>query len=81
MKTLLQTQLNEIKSVFRSPTLKQKESHGRICQTLCSVSFVGAVSVTFTETHATLYIVGKIVALIFWGVVLFLASAVLNKGE
>lgn len=71
----------EAKSAFRTPTLKQKEAYGRLSHTLCAASLIGAVSVTFTETHASVPVLVKIAALIFWGVLLFCVGALLSKGE
>ena len=71
----------ETKSVLRSPTPKQKEAYGRLSHTLCAAALISSVSVAFTESHATLYVVSKVSALVFWGVVLFWIGAVLSKGE
>jgi hypothetical protein len=81
MNQRLHALLNDIKSALTSPTQKQKESYGRMAQTLSTASFIGAVTVVFTEIHATLYVTAKIAALFFWGMVLFLVGAILSKGE
>lgn len=73
--------LLETKSAFRNPTLKQKEAYGRLAHTLSAASLVGAVTVMFTETVATPYVVAKIGALVFWGVLLFWTGAILSRGE
>ena len=72
---------DELKSALRTPTLKQKDAYGRFSHTLSAASFVGAATVMFAETHASLYAVGRIAALIFWAVVLFVIGAILSKGE
>lgn len=71
----------ETKGAFRTPTLKQKEAYGRLSHTFCAASMIGAVTVIFTETHATMFVLAKIAALIFWGVLLFWTGAILSKGE
>ncbi len=81
MKKRLNLLLQETKSAFRAPTLKQKEAYGRLSHTLSAASLIGAVTVMFTETHATAYVVSKIAALVFWGVLLFWVGAILSKGE
>lgn len=68
-------------SVFKTPTTKQKEAYGRVFHTLSSASIIGAVSVMFTETQATLYVVTKICALFAWGVLLFVLGALMCKGD
>lgn len=73
--------LQETKSAFRTPTAKQKEAYGRLMHTLSAASFIGAVSVMFSETQASLYVVTKISALVIWGVLLFWVGAILSKGE
>lgn len=77
----LQRLLEETKSAFRTPTLKQKEAYGRLSHTLSAASLIAAVSVMFAETEASLYVVSKVVSLVFWGVLLFWVGAVLSKGE
>lgn len=42
---------------------------------------IGAISVMFAEKNATLPVLAKIAALIFWGVLLFWTGALLSKGE
>lgn len=73
--------LIETRNAFCAPDVKQKEAYGRLSHTLSAASLVGAVSVMFTETEATLYVSGKIAALVFWGVLLFWVGAILSKGE
>lgn len=73
--------LHETKCAFRTPTLKQKEAYGRLSHTFCAASLIGAVTVTFTEANFTMASVGKVGALIFWGVLLFWTGAILSKGE
>jgi len=73
--------LVETSSAFRTPTLKQKEAYGRLSHTFCAASMIGAVSVVFAETHATLFVIAKIAALVFWGMLLFCTGAILSKGE
>ena len=73
--------LVETMSAFRTPTLKQKEAYGRLSHTFCAASMIGAVTVIFTETHAALFVLAKIAALIFWGVLLFWTGAILSKGQ
>lgn len=73
--------LEETKKAFRTPTLKQKEAYGRLSHTLSAASLIGAVTVMFTETQATAYVVSKVAALVFWGVLLFWVGAILSKGE
>lgn len=73
--------LDETKSAFSTPTPKQKEAYGRLSHTLCAASLAGAVTVMFTETHASPYVVSRIGALVFWGVLLFWVGAILSKGE
>lgn len=73
--------LDETKSAFRTPTLKQKEAYGRLSHTLSAASLIGSVTVMFTETEATAYVVSKVAALVFWGVLLFWVGAILSKGE
>lgn len=77
----LEKLLQETKSAFRTPTLKQKEAYGRLSHTLSVASLIGGVTVMFTETQATPYVVLKVAALVFWGVVLFWVGAILSKGE
>ncbi len=77
----LEKLLDETKCAFRTPTLKQKEAYGRLSHTFCAASLIGAVTVTFTEANFSLTSVGKVAALIFWGVLLFWTGAILSKGE
>lgn len=72
--------LVETESAFRR-TLKQKEAYGRLSHTFCAASWIGAVTVIFTETHATLFVLAKIVALSLGGVLLLWLGALLLKGE
>lgn len=81
MKKRFERLLQDIKSAFRTPTLKQKEAYGRLSHTLCAASLIGSVSVMFTETNLSWYVFFKIAALIFWAVLLFWVGAVLSKGE
>lgn len=81
MKQKLRNLLTETKSAFQTPTAKQKEAYGRLCHTICAASWIGAVTVIFTETQATPFVLAKIGALIFWGVLLFWTGALLSKGE
>ena len=81
MNKQLEKLLIETKSAFRTPTLKQKESYGRLSHTFCAASMIGAVTVIFTETQATFFVLAKIAALIFWGMLLFWTGALLSKGE
>lgn len=79
--TRLKKLVHETKCAFRTPTLKQKEAYGRLSHTFCAASLIGAVTVTFTEPQMTLAVVGKVAALVFWGVLLFWTGAILSKGE
>lgn len=81
MKERLKKLLVETRGAFRMPTVKQKEAYGRLSLTFCAASMIGAVTVIFTEEHATFSVLVKVAALIFWGVLLFLAGAILSKGE
>ena len=81
MNKRIKTLLVETRSAFRTPTLKQKEAYGRLSHTFSAASWIGAVTVLFTETNATLFVLSKIAALIIWGVVLFWLGAILSKGE
>lgn len=73
--------LDETKCAFRTPTLKQKDAYGRLSHTFCAANLIGAVTVTFTEAQLSAASVGKVAALIFWGVLLFWTGAILSKGE
>lgn len=81
MEKRLQKLFQETKTAFRTPTVKQKDAYGRLSHTLCAASMIGAVTVMFTETVATSYVLFKIGALIFWGVLLFWVGSILSKGE
>ena len=80
MNSQLKRLLVETEIALRSPTLKQKEAYGRLSHTFCAASLIGAVTVMFTEANATLLVLAKIDALIFWGVLLFWSGAILSKG-
>ena len=80
MKKRLQVLLKETSEAFQSPTLKQKEAYGRLSHTFCAASLIAAVSVMFSATEASLDVVARIGALVFWGVLLFIVGAVLSKG-
>ena len=54
---------------------------GRLAHTLSAASLVGAVTVMFTETDATGYMLFEIGALIFWGVLLFWIGALASKAQ
>ena len=71
----------QTKGAVRTPTLKPKEEYGRLSHTLSAASLIGGVTVMITETHTTAYVVAKIGALDFWGVLLLWVGAVLSKGE
>ena len=71
----------EIRSTFRTPSLKQKDSYGRFCMAMSGACFVGAVTLGFSAPPSTTYMATKVVALVFWGVVLFLVGSILSKGE
>ena len=71
----------ETKGALRAPTKKQKEAYGRLSHTFCAASMIGAITVMFTEKDASLPVLAKIAALIFWGVLLFWTGALLSKGE
>jgi hypothetical protein len=81
MNPRLQKLVADTKSAFRTPTLKQKEAYGRLCHTFCAASVIGAVSVTFTETHITTAACIKVGGLIFWAALLLWTGALLSKGE
>ena len=81
MSKRLETFIAETRRAFRTPTIKQKEAYGRLSLTFSAASMIGAVTVIFTEEYATLSVFAKVAALIFWGVILFLAGAILSKGE
>ena len=73
--------LDDTRRAFRTPTVKQKEAYGRLSHTFCAASMIGAITVMFTEKDASLPVLAKIAALIFWGVLLFWTGALLSKGE
>jgi len=81
MNDRLKKLLVETRCAFLTPTVKQKEAYGRLSLTFCAASMIGAVTVIFTVEHATVSVLAKVAALIFWGVILFLAGAILSKGE
>lgn len=47
----------------------------------CAASMIGAITVIFTEKDVSMFVLAKIAALIFWGVLLFWTGALLSKGE
>ena len=73
--------IEETKGALRAPTIKKKEAYGRLSHTFCAASMIGAITVMFTEKDASLPVLAKIAALIFWGVLLFWTGALLSKGE
>ena len=73
--------IEETKGALRAPTMKQKEAYGRLSHTFCAASMIGAITVMFTEKDASLPVLAKIAALIFWGVLLFWTGALLSTGE
>ena len=73
--------IEETKGALRAPTIQQKEAYGRLSHTFCAASMIGAITVMFTEKDASLPVLAKIAALIFWGVLLFWTGALLSKGE
>lgn len=81
MKKQFKQLLLEIKSALRTPTVKQKEAYGRLSHSLSAATWIGSVTVMFTETEVTVYGMTKILALIFWGMLLFCVGAILSKGE
>ena len=73
--------LDEIRSAFLTPTLKQKEAYGRFSHTVSAACTIGAVSLAFTESTNTSSAASKVFALVFWAVILFVVGSVLSKGE
>jgi hypothetical protein len=73
--------LADLGGALLSPSAKQKEAYGRFFHTLSAASIIGAITVAFSETHASWYVVSRVAALSSWGVVLFCAGALFSKGE
>jgi hypothetical protein len=73
--------IHAVDSAVKSPTAKQKEAYGRYFHTLSAASVVAAVSVMFTETQPTPYVIARITTLALWGMLLLLVGAILSKGD
>ena len=72
---------NDACKTYRTPTQKQKDAYGRFCMAMSGACFVGAVTLGFSAPPSTTYMAAKVIALVFWGVVLFVIGSVLSKGE
>lgn len=70
-----------IKDAILNPTIKQKEAYGRLFHTLSAAGFIGAVTVSFTETQVSVYNVVRVAILPLVGVLFLIAGALLSKGE
>jgi hypothetical protein len=79
----LKNLLTSVGVALKSPTLKQREAYGRWTHTLSAAATVGAVTVMFGRTAASdfWYDLAKVGALFFWSVILFIAGAILSKGD
>lgn len=73
--------LSSFKQALATPTIKQKEAYGRLAHTLCAACCVGAVSVTFGSAFSAWVATWYLFFLVTWGLVLFVAGAILSKGE
>ncbi len=73
--------LSEFKDAMARPTLRQKEAYGRLAHTLCVACCVGAVTVLFGSAFSSWTTFLYVFALVIWGLVLFVAGAILSKGE
>ena len=81
MNERLKTLLVETSSAFRTPTLKQKESYGRFSHTISAACLIGAVTIGFSAPLGVSNTTARVVALVFWAVVLFLIGSIFSKGE
>lgn len=75
--------VNALAEALKAPTPKQREAYGRWTHTLSAAATVGAVTVMFGKTSASdfWYELAKVGALFFWSVILFIAGAILSKGD
>lgn len=75
--------LGVLSPTLKQPTGKQKEAYGRLMHTLCAASWIGAITIMFSEPskNSIWYHYSQAVALMVVGAVLFLAGAILSKGE
>ena len=71
----------EIAAVFHHPSVRQKEAYARFAHTLAAASVIGAITLAFAEGSATWAWFWKTYGLAVIGVTLFVAGAVLLKGE
>ncbi len=71
---------NDARSTYRTPNQRQKDAYGRFSMAMSGACFVGAVTLGFSAPPSTT-MAAKVVALVFWGVVLFLVGSLLSKGE
>ncbi|ADV02156.1 hypothetical protein C6571_18890 (plasmid) [Simplicispira suum] len=73
--------LGDFKDALARPTLKQKEAYGRLAHTLCVACCVGAITVLFGAAFSFWTTLLYVCSLMIWGLVLFVAGAILSKGE
>ncbi len=77
----LKSIIESVKSAVLRPTGKQKEAYGRFLHTIAAAGFIGAATITFTETQVTLYAAARVASLAIWSVLLLIVGAVLSKGD